>query len=66
MDHSYELIVLLLRRVESHNVTSHRKVPVQKSTLCSYETPSTPYKNEEISGEQVNVQASHSGLISFL
>lgn len=43
-----------------------RKLPAQKSTLSSEETPATPCKNEEIYHEQVNAKASHSGWIRFL
>uniref|UniRef100_A0A0E0K2G1 Uncharacterized protein n=1 Tax=Oryza punctata TaxID=4537 RepID=A0A0E0K2G1_ORYPU len=46
------------RPQESHNVMPGRKL--QKSTLCSVETPATPCKNEEIYHEQVNAKASHS------
>ncbi|PNT69073.1 hypothetical protein BRADI_3g48815v3 [Brachypodium distachyon] len=46
-------------RIESHNVTSHKKFPVHKVTLCSVEAPATP-ANNKISDEQVKVQASHS------
>ncbi|KAG8071453.1 hypothetical protein GUJ93_ZPchr0006g46457 [Zizania palustris] len=34
--------------MESHNMMPHRKLPVQKSTLCSEEIPATPSKNGEI------------------
>uniref|UniRef100_A0A0D3F7N0 Uncharacterized protein n=1 Tax=Oryza barthii TaxID=65489 RepID=A0A0D3F7N0_9ORYZ len=48
------------RPQESHNVMPGRKLPAQKSTLSSEETPATPCKNEEIYHEQVNAKASHS------
>ncbi|EMS57030.1 hypothetical protein TRIUR3_34634 [Triticum urartu] len=40
-------------------MTSHKKFPAQNVTLCPDETPATP-SNNEISDEQVEVQASHS------
>jgi hypothetical protein len=49
------------KQMESHNVMPGRKLPAQKSTFSSEETPATPCKNEEIYHEQVNAKASHSG-----
>ncbi|VAI47218.1 unnamed protein product [Triticum turgidum subsp. durum] len=46
-------------RMEPQNMTSHKKFPAQNVTLCPDETPATP-SNNEISDEQVEVQASHS------
>uniref|UniRef100_J3LET5 Uncharacterized protein n=1 Tax=Oryza brachyantha TaxID=4533 RepID=J3LET5_ORYBR len=52
------------RPQELQNVMPARKLPVQKSTLCSEETPNTPSKNEEIYHEQVNEKASHSECVN--
>ncbi|OEL27545.1 hypothetical protein BAE44_0011436, partial [Dichanthelium oligosanthes] len=50
----------LLFLVESHNVITVRKFSVHGNTVCYDHPPATPAKNEEIPGEQVNVQSSHS------
>jgi hypothetical protein len=65
MDHSYEILVFFLNLVEPRNETSHKKFPVQKVTPCPSQTPATP-SNNAFSNEQVEVQASHSGMILFL
>ncbi|CAM0945234.1 unnamed protein product [Alopecurus aequalis] len=46
-------------QIEAHNVTSQKKFPVQKVTLCPDQTPATP-SNNAFSNQQKEVQASHS------
>ena len=65
MDHSYGILLFFLHLVEAHNVMSQKKFPVHKVTLSPDQTPATP-SNNAFSNEQMEVQASHYGMIFFL
>jgi len=51
--------------VGSCNVTAPKKFYVHENTVYCDDPPATPAKNEEIPGEKISVQSSHSGLISL-
>jgi hypothetical protein len=57
--------VLLLCLVGSCNVIAPKKFYVHENTVYCDDPPATPAKNEEIPGEKISVQSTHSGLISL-